>query len=75
MPCDAFPEDLEGLEGLADLADPEVQDSLKDPLQQFLRQPQPQTPTTGLWGTFPKYSTENESTPEHSLTRYSGTSE
>jgi hypothetical protein len=77
-PCDAFQEDLEALEGLEDLADLEDledQESLRDPLQQYLRQPQPQTLTTGLWGIFPKCLTENTKTPEPSSTLYLGTSE
>jgi hypothetical protein len=58
-----------------DLEDPENQELLRDPLQQFLRQHQQQeTPTTGLWGTFPKYSTENEGTLETSSTTYSAIS-
>jgi hypothetical protein len=69
-------EDLEGLADLKDLEDPEDQEYLKDPLQQYLRQPQQEeTPMTGLWGTFPKYLTEIKRTPEHSSTPYSGTSE
>jgi hypothetical protein len=51
MPC-AEPrrplEDLEDLEGLAVLEDPEDPESLKDPLQQYLQQHQPETQTTGL---------------------------
>jgi hypothetical protein len=69
MPC-AEPHrplaDLEDLEGLAvledleDLEGPADPESLRDPLQQYLQQFQPETQTTGLWGTYPKYSTENE---------------
>jgi hypothetical protein len=67
---------LEALEGLAvledleDLEDPEDPESLKDPLQQYLRQHQPETQTTGLWETCPKYSTENERTQGTSSTQY-----
>jgi hypothetical protein len=68
-------EALEDLEGLEDLAGPEDQDYLKDPLQQYLWQDQQQeTPTTGLWETYPKYSTETERMPEPSSTIYWGTS-
>jgi hypothetical protein len=70
-------EDLEGLADLADLedlADPEDQEYLKDPLQRYLRQPQEETQTTGLWGTSPRYSTETARTPEPSSTLYSATS-
>jgi hypothetical protein len=83
MPC-AEPHqplaDLEGLQDLAALGDPEDledlegpndQESLKDPLQQYLRRHQPETQTTGLWGTYPKYLTENEQTPGTSSTQYS----
>jgi hypothetical protein len=69
-------EDLEDLEGLAALEDleglegPEDPESLKDPLQQYLWQHQPETQTTGLWETYPRYSTENERTHETSSTRY-----
>jgi hypothetical protein len=79
MPC-AEPHrplaDLEDLEGLAvledleDLEDPEDLESLKDPLQQYLRQSQPETQTTGLWETYPKYLTENEQTQGTSSTQY-----
>jgi hypothetical protein len=71
-------EDLEGLADLADLedlADPEDQEHLKDPLQQYLRQTQEETQTTGLWETFPKYLTETARMPEPSSTLYSATSE
>jgi hypothetical protein len=69
-------EELEGLEDLADLVDQEDQEHLKDPLEQYLQQHQQQeTPMTGLWGTFPKYSTEKERTPEPSSTTYWDTSE
>jgi hypothetical protein len=81
MPCVETHLPLEDLEGLADLADledledPEGQEHLKDPLQQYLRQhQQEETPMTGLWGTFPKYSTEIGRTPETSSTPYSDTS-
>jgi hypothetical protein len=64
------------LEDLADLVDLEDQEYLKDPLQQYLQQHQQQeTPTTGLWGTFPKYSMEIERTSEPSLTTCWDTSE
>jgi hypothetical protein len=64
------------LEDLADLADPEDQEYLKDPLQQYLRQHQQQEmPTTGLWETFPKYLMERERMPESSSTIYWDTSE
>src|SRR5580693_8810220 len=66
--------DLEDLEGLAVLEDPEDLESLKDPLQQYLRQSQPETQTTGLWETYPKYSTENEQTRGTSSTQYWDTS-
>jgi hypothetical protein len=82
MPCAETHLPLEDLEGLADLADLEDledledQECLKDPLQQYLWQPQQQeTLMIGLWETFPRYSTENEATPETSLTPYSDTSE
>jgi hypothetical protein len=85
MPCTETHRPLEDLEGLADLADledledledPEDQERLKDPLQQYLRQPrQEETPMTGLWGTFPRYSTENKRMPGPSLIPYSDTSE
>jgi hypothetical protein len=49
-PCAETHQPLEDLEGLADLEDPEDQERLKDPLQQYLRQPrQEETPMTGLW--------------------------
>jgi hypothetical protein len=74
-PCTGPHQTLEDLGGLADLADLEDQEYLKDPLQQYLRQHQQQeTLTTGLWGTFPKYSTEKERTPESSSTTYWDTS-
>jgi hypothetical protein len=53
-------EDLEGPAVLKDLEDPVDPESLKDPLQQYLQQLQPETQTTGLWETYPKYSTGNE---------------
>jgi hypothetical protein len=65
-------EDLEGLAVLEDLEDLEGQadpESLRDPLQQYLRQPQPETQTTGLWETYPKYSTENAQTQGTSSTQ------
>jgi hypothetical protein len=68
--------DLEELEGLAvledleDPADPEDQEYLKDPLQQYLRQPQLETQTTGLWETFPRYLTETGGTHGPSSTPY-----
>jgi hypothetical protein len=81
MPCTETHQTLEDLEGLADLADledledPEDQERLKDPLQQYLQQSQQEeTPMTGLWGTFPKYLTGNERTPEPSSIPYSDTS-
>jgi hypothetical protein len=76
MPCAETHLPLEDLEGLADLADLEHQERLRDPLQQYLRQSQQEeTPTIGLWETYPKYLTESERTPEHSSTLYLGTSE
>jgi hypothetical protein len=65
-------EDLEGLavlDDLEDLEDLEDPESLKDPLQQYLRQSQPETQTTGLWETYPKYSTENAQTQGTSSTQ------
>jgi hypothetical protein len=70
MPCAEPHRPLAGLEDLEDLEDPEGQESLKDPLQQYLRQPQAETETIGLWETYPKYSTENEQTQGTSLTQY-----
>jgi hypothetical protein len=67
--------DLADLEDLADPEDPEDQEYLKDPLQQYLRQAQEEMQMTGLWGTFPKYSTETARMPEPSSTLYSATSE
>jgi hypothetical protein len=85
MPCAETHQPLEDLEGLADLADledladpvdPEDQERLRDPLQQYLQQPQQEeTPTTGLWETFPRYSTENAGMQGHSSIPYSDTSE
>jgi hypothetical protein len=82
MPCAKTHQPLEGLEGLEnlegleDLEDPEDQEHLKDPLQQYLQQTQQEeTRTTGLWETFPRYSTEIERMPETSSTPYSATSE
>jgi hypothetical protein len=84
MPCAETHLPLEDLEGLADLAGleslevlevQEDQEHLKDPLQQYLRQPQQEMQMIGLWEAFPKYSTEIERTPEPSLTLYSATSE
>jgi hypothetical protein len=66
-PCAGPHQTLEDLEDLEDLVDLEDQEYLKDPLQQHQQQ---ETPTTGLWGTFPKYSTEKERTPELSSTIY-----
>jgi hypothetical protein len=63
-------EDLEDLAALEDLEDPEDQELLKDPLQQYLRQHQPETQTIGLWETYPRYSMENEQTQGTSLMRY-----
>jgi hypothetical protein len=63
-------EDLAALEDLEDLEGPEDPESLKDPLQQYLRQHQPEMQTTGLWETYPKYSTENEQTQGTSSTQY-----
>jgi hypothetical protein len=66
-------EDLEGLavlEDLKDLEDPEDQEYLKDPLQQYLRQPQLETQTTRLWETYPRYLTETERTQGTSSTLY-----
>src|SRR5580693_1526025 len=51
------------------LEDPEDPESLRDPLQQYLRQLQPETQTTGLWETYPKYSTGNEQTQGTSSTQ------
>jgi hypothetical protein len=69
-------EDLKDLEDLEDQEDQEDQERLKDPLQQYLRQPrQEETPMTGLWGTFPRYLMENEGMPGHSSIPYSDTSE
>jgi hypothetical protein len=56
-------EDLEGLavlEDLEDLEGPADPESLRDPLQQYLQQLQPETQMTGLWEIYLKYSTENE---------------
>jgi hypothetical protein len=82
MPCAETHRPLEDLEGLVDLADledledQEDQERLRDPLQQYLRQPQQEeTQMTGLWGTFPKYLMETERMPETSSTSYSATSE
>jgi hypothetical protein len=63
-------EDLAALEDLEDLEDPEVQESLKDPLQQYLWQPQPETQMIGLWETYPRYLTENEQTLGTSSMQY-----
>jgi hypothetical protein len=75
-PCAETHQPLEDLEGLEDLADLEDQECLKDPLQQYLRQPQQEEMLmTGLWGTSPKYLMGNEGTPGHSSIPYSDTSE
>jgi hypothetical protein len=78
-PCADNLQPLAGLEDLADLEDledpEEDQERLKDPLQQYLRQPQPPTQTIGLWETYPQYSTEIELKHEPSSTRSSLTSE
>jgi hypothetical protein len=75
-PCTKTHQPLEELEGLADLADLEDledledQERLKDPLQQYLQQPQQQETLM-----IARYSMENEATPETSLTSYLDTSE
>jgi hypothetical protein len=76
MPCAKTHRPLEGLADLEDLEDQEDQERLRDPLQQYLQQyQQEETQTTGLWGTFPKYLTETERTPETFSTPYLATSE